>query len=60
VSGKEVREVVGFAGVVASLVFVGVEIRQNTVTARAAAYQAMGEAVSDSWIGVSDDPVKGY
>ena len=34
-SGKAVRETLGFIGVMASLVFVGLEIRQNTTVARA-------------------------
>jgi hypothetical protein len=33
-SGKAVRDTIGFIGVVASLVFVGLEIRQNTAMAR--------------------------
>ena len=33
-SGKAIRETVGFLAVVASLVFVGMEIRQNTQVAR--------------------------
>jgi hypothetical protein len=38
------------------LIFVGIEINQNTVAAQAAAYQAIGVAVSDSWLGIADDP----
>ncbi len=38
-SGKAIRETVGFMGVIASLVFVGLEIRQNTLASRAAAIQ---------------------
>jgi hypothetical protein len=38
-SGKAIRETVGFLGVIASLVFVGFEIRQNTLASRAAAIQ---------------------
>ncbi len=49
-SGKAVRESIGFVGVVASLVFVGLEVRQNTVSARAAAYQDMGSSISDIWL----------
>lgn len=41
-SGEALRETLGFIGVVASLVFVGIEIRQNTIVARAAAYQDIG------------------
>ena len=40
-SGKAVRETLAALGVIASLVFVGVEIRQNTQTARIAARQAL-------------------
>ena len=38
-SGKAIRETVGFLGVIGSLVFVGLEIRQNTLASRAAAIQ---------------------
>jgi hypothetical protein len=43
----KLRETVAFLGVVGSLVFVGWEIRQSNVQARAAAYQAIGIATSD-------------
>ncbi len=51
-STKAIREILATVGVVASLVFVGFEIRQNTVAARAAAYQAIGIATAsafESW-----------
>ncbi len=35
-SGKAIRESLGFLAVVASMVLVGLEIRQNTTVARAA------------------------
>ena len=38
-SGKAIRETLGFLGVMASLIFVGLEIRQNTLASRAAAIQ---------------------
>jgi hypothetical protein len=38
-SGNALRETVGFVGVIASLVFVGLEIRQNTRAAQASAVQ---------------------
>ena len=38
-SGKAIRETLGFLAVVASMVFVGVEIRQNTRSAEVDAYQ---------------------
>ena len=51
-SGKAIRETLGFGAVVAGLVFVGLEIQQNNRLAQAAAYQAIGIAsaeVHDNW-----------
>ena len=51
-SGKAIRETLAALGVIASMVFVGLEIRQSNVQARAAAYQAIGIAaaeVHDNW-----------
>jgi hypothetical protein len=42
-SGKAVRETLAALGVIASLVFVGMEIRQGTAVARIAAAQTMAE-----------------
>jgi hypothetical protein len=49
-------EMVGFIGVIGSLVFVGLQIRQNTIAARASAYQQMGAVVSGVWLGTAQDP----
>jgi hypothetical protein len=56
--GETVREVVGFFGVTASLVFVGFEVRQNTVATRAAAYQDMGTSISEVWLETAQDSVR--
>ncbi len=48
-SGKAIRETLAALGLIASLVFVGVEIRQNTIASRAAAYQAIGIATADAF-----------
>jgi hypothetical protein len=45
-SWNRVRDTLGAVGVVASLVFVGFEIRANTTQARAAAYQEIGIATA--------------
>ena len=37
-SGKAIRETLAALGVIASMVFVGMEIRQNTAVARASAH----------------------
>ena len=49
---KAMRETAAALGVIASLIFVGVEIRQSNAQAKAAAYQAVGAATAeaiDSW-----------
>ena len=38
-SRSAIRETLGFVGVIASLIFVGLEIQQNTLASRAAAIQ---------------------
>ena len=40
-SGKAVRETLGFLGVIVSLVFVGLEVRQNSLSVQAATYQEL-------------------
>jgi len=55
-SGRAVRETLAFVGVMASLIFVGLEIRQNTIVAKAAAYQAHGIRLGDSWAEVARNP----
>ena len=54
-SGKAIRETLGFLAVVAGLVFVGLEIRQNTLVARAAAIQEIGIATAESWGSLAHD-----
>ncbi len=46
---KGLRETLAALGVIASMIFVGFEIRQNTIAARAAAYQAIGVATAAAW-----------
>jgi hypothetical protein len=42
VCGKAAREILGFVGVAGSMLFVGLELRQNNQLARASAYQELG------------------
>ena len=53
---KFLKELVGFIGVVGGLVFVGLQIRQNTMAARASAYQQMGALLSDVWLQTAAHP----
>ncbi len=55
-SNKAIRDTLAVLSVVASLIFVGYEIRQNTVAARAAAYQAIGIATAAAWDSWAHDP----
>lgn len=61
-SKKITAEALGLLAVVVSLVFVGLEIRQNNRLAQAAAYQAIGIATSDAWfeLGRDDEMVRLY
>jgi len=56
VNRKAVREGFAAAGVIASLIFVGYEIRQNTAVARAAAYQDIGFSVLETFRQNAHDP----
>jgi hypothetical protein len=48
-SAQAIRETLGFVGVVASLVFVGLEIRQNTAVARGQARHELA-ALNQEWL----------
>ena len=50
------KDLLGSAAVVAGLVFVGVEIRQSTIAAKAVAYQELGLATAAVWADLSQDP----
>ena len=49
-SFRPLGEAAAVLGVVASLVFVGLELRNNGRAARAAAYQELGFAAADAWL----------
>src|SRR5919109_1175556 len=49
VSAAAMRETLGFIGVVASLIFVGMEIRQNTAVARGQARHDLA-ALNQEWL----------
>ena len=55
-SSKTIREALAALGVIASLLFVGFEIRQNTMVARAAAYQSIGVATAAAFDSAAHDP----
>ena len=48
-SARAIGEVVAVLGVVLSLFFVGLQIRQNAVVSRASAYQDLGIAMAEGW-----------
>lgn len=54
-SGKAVRETLGFLSIVASLVFVGIEIQQNTAVARATALNELASGAREFLLTVGAD-----
>ena len=52
-SGKSIAEAIGVLALVLSLVFVGLEIRQNNSIARAAAYQSIGITTAEMWMNIA-------
>jgi len=52
---KNIFEAVGLVAIVASLIFLGLEIRQSNVQARAAAYQAIGIAIAAAYDSTAHD-----
>jgi len=52
---KNIFEAVGIVAIVASLIFLSLEIRQSNVQARAAAYQAIGIATAAAFDSVAHD-----
>jgi hypothetical protein len=46
---RSIAETVAAAGVIFSLIFVGFQIRQSTIQARAQAYQEIGLTVAEFW-----------
>ena len=44
---REVFEIFGVLGVIGSLVFVGVEVRQNTAEIRGSTHQSVSEQIND-------------
>ena len=46
---RDSLELVGIAAVVLSLIFVAYEVRQNTISARAAAIQEIGQELADGF-----------
>jgi hypothetical protein len=55
-SGKAVRETLAALGVIASLVFVGMEIRQNTSVARAETRQALTDLYTQFHLAMATNP----
>src|SRR5687768_11764576 len=55
-TGQALRETLGFMGVVGSLLFVGLEIRQNTRVARAEAYRSIEQTQTEWNFVAASDP----
>ena len=52
---KEIIEMLGITAIIASLLFVGIEIRQNSLSIRGATHQAISEQVTKLYMNVAAD-----
>ncbi len=50
ISIRALGEITAVIGILLSLIFVGFEIQQSTITARSAAYQEIGIATAQGWL----------
>ena len=52
---REVFEIFGLIGVIGSLIFVGVEVRQNTAEIRGSTHQSVSEQVNELYLTIAED-----
>ena len=52
---KEIIEILGIVTIIGSLIFVGIEIRQNSLSIRGATYQSITEQVTKLYMDVATD-----
>ena len=52
---KEIIEILGITAIIGSLIFVGIEIRQNSLSIRGATHQAISEQVTKLYMNVAID-----
>ena len=52
---KEIIEILGIIAIIGSLIFVGIEIRQNSLSIRGATYQSIAEQVTKLYMDVAAD-----
>ena len=52
---REVFEIFGILGVIGSLIFVGVEVRQNTAEIRGSTHQSVSEQVNELYLTIAED-----
>ena len=48
-------EIIGLMGIISSLVFVGVEIRQNTAAVKGATHQTVSEQINELTLTIASD-----
>ena len=52
---KEIIEILGILGIVGSLIFVGIEIRQNSLQIKSSTYQSVSEQVNKLYMTIAND-----
>ena len=52
---KEIIEILGILAIIGSLIFVGIEIRQNSLQIKSATYQSVSEQVNKLYMAIASD-----
>ena len=52
---KEIIEILGIVTIIGSLIFVGIEIRQNSLSIRGETYQSIAEHVTKLYMDIAAD-----
>ena len=52
---KDIIEIIGLLAIIGSLIFVGIEIRQNSMALRGETYQSISEQVTELYMNIASD-----
>ena len=52
---KDIIEIIGLLAIIGSLIFVGIEIRQNSMALRGETYKSISEQVTELYMNIASD-----
>ena len=52
---KDIIEIIGLLAIIGSLIFVGIEIRQNSLALRGETHQSISEQVTELYMNIASD-----